>query len=469
MKNSIIRNLTQGLHVYINIDNFESLLKKEETSQHSIKHSLKLLNSFFVAIRRYVNHKWNFPGLHVEKVTGSRMHLYIEIGKNSNCTKEWCAQELLLLAAYSRKAIDYLNTDIAKLNKNDDATISIGADYGKFRAFEFYDEKDGIDEETSIGFSANYACKLQTIVKGISRLAVSKEVMGLMSEDAKCHFTQEKSASLIKYSSDENGVYYSALLRILSTEIKVSFNPDEIREITNKINFSEMTFSRVKKRFNVKSLTEKDSKVFEGIALFSDIRGFTSQFKDDDSNLKEKSAQAIRGISLMIRNVLEYDGNHIQVQGDKEVAVFPLEYEPENGESIRDAVNCALSIVDEMRTAKLNVGIGMSYGDVYASIVDIRGSKSNVILGETVTLGNELEDKCAEPNELVISSDLYNKLSEYDESKYLCGYFKKRDHYYGTMKSFTDILTEEQNRRLNEETRNKNYYRVHYIENKKGL
>ena len=118
-----------------------------------------------------------------------------------------------------------------------------------------------------------------------------------------------------------------------------------------------------------------------------------------------------------------------------------------------------------MRKARLDVGIGMSYGDVYASVIDVRGSKSNVILGKTVSLGDELEDKCAEPNELVISTDLYDKLSEYDESKHLCAYFKKRDYYYVTKKSLNDIFLEEKKKRLDEETRNKSYYGVHSFEN----
>ena len=206
MKSNVVKNLTQGLHVYINIDNFDFLLEKEESSpQKTIKHSLKLLNSFFVAIRRYASQRWSSAGLHVEKVTGNRMHLYIEMLKGSNTTKEKYIEELIQLAVYSKRTIDFLNNDIAKLNALDDATISIGADYGKFRAFEFYDEKNGIDEETSIGFAANYACKLQIAVCNKNRFAISKEVYGLLPYEAKSVFKQEFSDSLKKYSSDEKG------------------------------------------------------------------------------------------------------------------------------------------------------------------------------------------------------------------------------------------------------------------------
>lgn len=471
MGSNVVKNLTEGLHVYINIDNFDSLLVKEERNQHNIKHSLKLLNSFFVAIRRYTSQRIKFPGLHIEKVTGNRMHLYIEMNKEANYSKDKYAEELILLSIYAKKTIDCLNNDISKLNSLDDASISIGADYGEFRAFEFFDTRNNIDEETSIGFAANYACKLQIVVNSKNKLAVSKEVFSLFSKETCGYFIKEYSNSLVKYSQTEKGYFYSSSLNSLlklSNELstRLVFNSDDIRDITNHINFSEMTFSRVRNKLNVNSLTEKDSKVFTGIALFSDIRNFTSQFKDDDTNLKEKSDQAIKAISSMINEVVGFEGSHIQIQGDKEVAVFPLEYEPENGESIRDAVNCALTIIDQLRKIKLEAGIGMSYGDIYASVIDVRGSKSNVILGKSVTLGNKLEDDCAAANELVISQDLYDTLSKYKESKYLCGYFRKRDYYYVTSKSFDDIRLNEEKKKLDEETRNKSYYGVHFVDYK---
>lgn len=471
MKTNIVRNLASGIHIYVCIDNFDALLTKEEKNTGSIKHSLKLLNSFFVAIRKFANEKMGsqIEGIHIEKITGNRMHLYFEREKYSNTPIEQYVKELLYLAAYSAKIMHCLNNDISKLNSLDDAVISIGADYGHYRAFEFYDSANNIDEETSIGFAANYACKLQIVVSN-NRIAISKDVFELLPYGLAAYFNKTYSPLLYKYSNDDKGAFYETDIDVLyfySEEIRkhLHFDADSIKEIANKINFSDMSFSRVKNKLNLRTLTEKESKVFSGIVLFSDIRNFTGKFFDDDSNLNQMSNLAVQAVKKMIDNVIDFEGNHIQIQGDKEVAVFPLEYEPENGESLRDSIVCALSMIDDLRMLHLDVGIGMAFGDIYTSIIDVRGAKSNVVLGQTVALGNKLEDDCASANELVISKELYECLLKYDDSKYLCKYFVKRDYYYVTKKSFNEIKLLEEKNDLNEKTNNNGYYGVHFIEN----
>lgn len=471
MKTNIVRNNAEGMHVYICIDNFDELLIKEEKTSGNIKHSLKLLNSYFIAIRKFAKEKIasHISDFNIEKITGNRMHLYYGKTPGLNLKISDFVEELLLLAAYSHKVIKCLNNDIAKLNSLDDAVISIGADYSHYRAFEFYDPKNNIDEETSIGFAANFACKLQILVNK-NELAISKDVYNLLPFGLGSFFEKATDFSLIKYSPTDKGGYYKTKIGVFelyspAIRERLKFNIDDIKEIANRINFSDMTFSRVRNKLNFNYLSEKDSKLFTGIALFSDIRNFTGKFKDDDSNLKEMSDLTVEAVKKMITNVIEFEGNHIQIQGDKEVAVFPLEYEPENGESIRDAVLCALSIIDELRDLHLEVGIGMSIGDIYASVIDNRSTKSIVILGKTVALGNKLEDYCAKPNELVISNELFNCLQKYEDSKYLTKYFVKRDYYYVTSKSLRDIRLLEEKDNLNDETNKKTYYGVHYIEN----
>ena len=196
MRNSIVKNLTRGFHIYVNIDNFDEILKKEENEGNGIKHSLKLLNSFFVSIRKYVSDKNKFPGMKVEKVTGNRMHLYIEATNDSNnIHKKKYSQEIILLAIYARHALTTLNEDVAKLNSINDAVISIGSDYGKFRCFEIYDDMKKIDEETSIGFATNYACKLQIVV-GKNKIAISDDVFNYKGKRCTCVIFNSISSEL---------------------------------------------------------------------------------------------------------------------------------------------------------------------------------------------------------------------------------------------------------------------------------
>ncbi len=449
---------TSGLHLYVTIDNYDDLLLKEEKDTKNIKKSLKLLNSFFVSIRKYASRPNMFPGLFIEKTTGNRMHIYIE--HEENVDKNKCMSELINIALYAYNSINCLNNEVGKLASLDNAVIKIGADYGRFWKFDIKDVQNGIDEDTSVGYAANYACKLQALVSKNS-VAISEDDYSYVDEKYRKCFVVENDCKLSKYHPDKSDKYYKATLnslRLVSEQDgRYSFNEEEVKDIANRIDLGEMKLITEFRKLNINELTEKEAKKFNGISLMADIRGFTKKFKDDDSNLDQMAFDAYNAVLQMISKVKDAGGTHIQVQGDKEVAVFSIDYEPNDGLVLKDVIYAALHIIDDLNTLQLNVGIGMAVGDIYAARIDTKAKQDPVILGKTIFEANRLEDEEANQNELVISSKLYGLLKNFKESNFLCKYFSYRNGCYFTNKGYKTIIYEERAREQEQDTKSKNY------------
>ena len=64
-----------GIHFYINIINFNKIILDEETKTKGVTHAIHALDTFFTSIESYG--KKISKNLVVEKITGSRLHLYV--------------------------------------------------------------------------------------------------------------------------------------------------------------------------------------------------------------------------------------------------------------------------------------------------------------------------------------------------------------------------------------------------------
>lgn len=453
----LINGRTKGLHIYISIDNLDEIIKDEERRFGEVKRSLKLLDSFFVSIRRQVSKQGAYPGMHIEKLTGNRMHLYIE---RENADQQTCMKELLRIAAFSYRTIAALNKN-PKLESIKSAVIRIGADYGWFYCMSLKDIGRQIDEETSVGFAVNYACKLQIIARNGS-LALSEDDYPFLPSTVKGDFVLSHDTKISKYHPDKSDRYYKASLSVLADRISkeglLDFAEDDANDFANKLNLGEMRYRKALSRINLDAITEQESVKFYGAVIMADIRNFTGQFKDDDSNLAAMTQRARSALSAMIEAVLKNGGTHVQVQGDKEVAIFPADPSSKDGETLKAVVISALSMMDAVRKADLDLGVGISLGYAYASRIDTRGIKDPVILGSTVTEADELEDEQAKSGEIVISKDLYDALGCYEESRYLQKYFKQHNSCFVTSLGLKSIMDQEEVERLKKDELQRKYY-----------
>ena len=132
----------EGCHFYINIANLNEVVTKEEERTGNVTHAVHALDTFFSSIEAY-GKKYYSDIFVVEKVTGSRLHMYI----TEDMTKAYSA--IIDIAVYAYALSYYLNRNVGKYKSLLDFEIQVGCCYGKFYDFIFKTEEK--EEETTIG------------------------------------------------------------------------------------------------------------------------------------------------------------------------------------------------------------------------------------------------------------------------------------------------------------------------------
>lgn len=97
----------EGMHFYINIPNLDQVVIDEETKTGKVNHSLHALDTFFSMIESFG--KKHFPqSFVVEKITGSRLHMYVTDSLNE------AFEVVAEVSGFAYKLTSYLNHEIAK-------------------------------------------------------------------------------------------------------------------------------------------------------------------------------------------------------------------------------------------------------------------------------------------------------------------------------------------------------------------
>lgn len=430
-----------GLHLYINISNFNDILEKEEESKPTEpKHSIHALDTYFSSIENFCKHHTNNST--IEKITGARLHIYIE----DSITNSYTTAKII--AQFSHKLSSYLLDNVGKYKSLIRFKIQIGLAYGNFYIFEF--NNSFYSEVTSIGYACNFAAKLQALSNN-NCIAISKDIFEIIPEKDKTYFNKISDNHLNKYEQD---CYYTSLLSKLSSNMDFSKDLELSIEKANKINLYEMNFSHAAKPLEYDSLSKKECKTLEGIPFFADVRNFTSKFKEDDSNLEKMTIKTQNILQSMYTSVIENNGIHIQFQGDREFALF---HNYKDYTCYKDAILAGLRIIDAVKAFQVNVGIGQSIGKMYASKIGAHGEKDHILLGKTVNEADTYEDEYAKENQIVISSEIYQQLIKIDSI--LASQFHKneKNDFYITTQGYEHYSNNYRKHFLKNSTKKKDY------------
>lgn len=402
-----------GIHFYISIINFDDAVEAEEDDYNTLVHSIHLLNSFFSGIERFS--KTNCDNIEIEKITSGRIHLY-SVG-----TIEDTINDVLKVCYFAYCFSKQIN-EVGKYKSLPNIRISIGASFGGFFVHDV-ELGNEITENTSIGYACNFAAKLQSVA-GASQLAVDSDICNSLRYTLP-FIARTNERFKKKYNQS---CYYTLGLSQLSFCSFVnqqsidSFIEKQI-EYLNDNPLSDMKFTDTNKRLDFDSLNINDGRRFVGIPFYSDVRDFTSKFTSTDSNLSEMAFKVVRLMKSMFDIVKEREGTHIQFQGDREFAVFVTS--ESDIDSLARPVLAGLKIIDQVPSdIGLSVGVGMSFGKLYATRVGIRNNKDNILIGRIVNEANENEDLYASKNQVVISKEIYDVLKKGGREK-LCSVFKQ--------------------------------------------
>ena len=165
----------EGIHFYINILNLDDVSEAEEKSTGEVRHTIHALDTFFSSIEAY-GKKHYHDNFEVEKITGSRLHMYVV---NADIAASF--EIVSAISQYAYKLTAYLRDEVSKYKTLLPFTIQVGACYGKFYEFEF--KRKDADELTTIGYAANYAAKLQSLAQAIMCQYAGVPLRQIESED----------------------------------------------------------------------------------------------------------------------------------------------------------------------------------------------------------------------------------------------------------------------------------------------
>lgn len=183
----------------------------------------------------------------------------------------------------------------------------------------------------------------------------------------------------------------------------------------------------------------------EGIPVFADVRGFTSQFEEDDGNLEEMARKTQELLEAMYRVNTEHGGIHVQFQGDRELSLYHNvpgytgngAYQAEQ-KCFKSAVLASMRLVDAVKPYSVHVGVGEDFGTLFATKIGARGEKDNILLGKTVIQADTMEDKNAGADQVAITAEVYIGLK--GEDPILASKFKQIDDYFITTIGYKEYL-----------------------------
>lgn len=429
----------EGIHFYVNVANFNEVVINEESRFGKVNHSIHALDTYFSSIESFGKKKFpdNFV---VEKITGARLHMYVLDDINQAYV---IVEEVVKFAGDLTK---YLNNDISKYKTLLDFKIQAGACFGSFYNFEF--KRQNADEETTIGYAANYAAKLQGICN-TGNIAISSNIFETFNTEKRKKYIKHSSSKIKKYGED---CYYEISISELAEKNDYTESLKISGEYANKVNLTDMVFRKPSKLVTFNDLSKKECKEIEGIPLFADVRGFTSQFDNEDTNLEEMAIKTQNILTTMYNHVTENGGIHIQFQGDREFALF---HNYSEYECHLDAIIAGLKMIDAVKSYGVSIGVGEAFGEMFATRIGARGEKDFLIIGTTVIEADRNEDENAEANQLVISNDIYMMLRR-DKPKWANIFTKGEGYYYTTTgyKTMLNIISQEQ---LISDNKNNNY------------
>lgn len=406
-----------GVHFYVNINNFNNIVKKDEKKHDDLARSFHALEIFIKSIEKFV---LDIGDIEIEKFTTSRLHFYIR-----ECEENFIVK-MLQVMCFANSLVDYMKGNIGKFKNIDKFTIGVGADLGDFTEFEFSDPDSEITEMTTIGSPANRAAKLQSNCSD-GEILVSREVYNSLPYEIKNEFFgdgQLSSKLAKKYA--ELTVYKADYIDVEDALPEKYFNRrDNVFEYTkeqaNNIKIGEISFSDATMPIDFTNLSLKNSKhLNDSAVLYADIRGFTNKVDEGHlPDIKQLVQQVLKGMNKCVR---QYDGVHVQFQGDRESAVYNSFSKETDNVALR-ALFSAMRMIDmvndineDRNEDRVDIGIGLSLGDTFATRVGLKNHKDNVLMGETVKEADIAEDDVAGINnktELVVTADLYNYISEF--------------------------------------------------------
>lgn len=445
-----------GVHIYINVANLNEIIKGEEEANDEVKRSIHRLHTYFTGLSEVVNH---FGG-EIEKFSGGRAHIYFTFDDND---EEFWPKVVKTLVAGFRFCYEVFN-NLGKYSQYTGFSVQAGADFGDFYTYDI----SNLDEFTTIGGVANIAAKI-TSFAAKRNILVTEDFYKSLPSETKEAFEKLEEEDLKEIQEKLKGnplIYQGSYSELLKDDKEIDDLLESTRkqceEIANGLNLKDMQFEDARTKVDFGRLSRNKNKHITAGLLFADLRGFTKLFNVSGSNLDDLATVLEAVYSGFDEVVTNHGGVRVQFQGDRIVAVFNT-YTTETEPALIRMFEAALKIKDEIKGIsdlyseklggkQLRVGVGLCWGDYYATRLGVKKNKDNLVLGSTVIKGDAAEDRYAENNEVAVTKEYKEAVSADSDNYAKCqaidgflqaisttGYYKTAISYEDYMKKVTSI------------------------------
>lgn len=466
---NIFMEKLNGIHLYVNIKNILDIIKHEEHKDEDLKRTIHRLQTYFVGFTKVIT----IFGGRVEKYTGGRAHVVIEISDNNKDIE----QAIKTVVACLMFNNDIFNS-LSKYSqyKYPNFKVHAGMDYGEYVWYEIEDDLSEC-EDTTIGGVANNSAKIQSFANK-DYIYIMDRLYRELPQKLKDKFIELDNQKMkeikgkIKnskiYEAKYNAVFDDSVMKDISK--KLEDVKKKVEEEANKLNISEITFSDAKVKVDFSKLSINNNKKLHGGILCADIRGFTKLFNKNDSNLDELCEVMKELYSVMATTVNEESGIKVQYQGDRIVALFN-DFDGGDPYIIRmlrsafrlndriQELNSRSDISEKLKNNGIAIGIGCGCGNIIATRLGTHGNKDNIILSYASKEADKCEDDYAGKNSIVICKLLHDEIldeaknSNYIEYKVLQDIFISisTTGYYSTSTTYSGFKEQIEERRVHEQ------------------
>lgn len=408
---------TSGFHLYVNVKNMDTIIKGDEEKNDDLKRSIHRLHTYFCGLTKAVK---KYDGI-IEKFTNGRCHIFAEQGENETDGKyKERINDLLVATMYFT---DEIFNGIPKYNSYENFKIQAGMDFGDFYKYDI----DGMDEFTTIGAVANVAAKLTGFCP-TSEIYITADARNKLDSRDKELFTQldkDKEAEIQEVLKGSPSIYHAKYKALVKRDLVESFLEtlkDDTSTFANSVNLTEIEFEEARTKIDFSRLSLKKNKQITAGLLFADIRGFTKLFNISGNNLDALTTVLSSIYENLNKAVETQEGVRVQFQGDRIVAVFNKITGQSKDEVIR-LFEAALAIKDcvskineeyegELNGKTIKIGIGLSYGEYYATSLGTRNYKDRLVLGATAMAGDIAEDRYAMDGDIVLSQEYQKRIKK---------------------------------------------------------
>lgn len=277
----------------------------------------------------------------------------------------------------------------------------------------------------------------------MNKISISEDIYNELSPEEQNTYQMVYEKSFSKYGQDK--YYTMPIVKMKSPLIIEDKDLQAAKDYANGDNLKDIDFSGVRSLLSFSGLSKTQCKKLQGIPIFADVRGFTTQFDEDDSNLEVMAQKTQDILEVMYQVSTEYGGVHVQFQGDRELSLYhnvPDRYVDGVLQSgcmcFKSAVLASMRMIDKLKSHKVHIGIGGDFGNMFATKIGARGEKDNILLGQTVIQADVMEDKYADVDQIAITTEVYEGLKVEDSN--LANIFKAVGSCYITTIGYDEYL-----------------------------